>query len=180
MEDATDIVEASRATSLLKSAQKRREERESHLFIDIPSWNGDMVGEYKIIPKDHMMKLAKRVAAKMRTNGNDSTPGDIELIVHSCVGLYVRDPETGDRVPIEDEFGIVDFGRIAEVLGVEDQIQSSSDAVRYLTGERDDDSDEGWSENVEAINQHAQRISRWMRDPSKRTVDLQDLLSELA
>jgi hypothetical protein len=182
MQDDVELgtaVEATRSHALLQAAQKRREKRESHLFLDLPSWNGDMIGEYRLIPKDQFEKLAARVASKLRTNSSDTTAGDIELIVHSCVALYVRDPDSGDRVPIEDEFGVVDYGRIAGVLGVEDEIQNTTDAVRYMTAERDDE-DGSWTENVEAISRHAQRISTWMRDPSKRTVDIQDILSELA
>ncbi|HEY7414424.1 MAG TPA: hypothetical protein VH593_04470, partial [Ktedonobacteraceae bacterium] len=87
-----------------------------------------------------------------------------------------KDPETGERVPIEDEYGHVGYNRIAAVLGKEDELQSNSDVVRYLMSERNDDG--SWTENIAAISIHANAISRWMRDPSKRGVDLDDLLGE--
>lgn len=170
--------EQASATSLLKAAEARRAQRETNLFLDIPSWDGDMIGEYRLIPSKEMSKIAESVARKFKQNGNDPAVGDIAVIMHACVGLHMRDPETGKRVPIEDDLGIVGFNRIATVLGKEDDIKSNSDAVRYLTAERADDG--SWEENITAINHHAQRIQRWMRDPSKRTVDIEDLLSELA
>ena len=170
--------EMAKATSLLQAAEERRAKRETNLFLDVPSWDGDLVAEYKIIPPKEMTLIAERVARKFKQNSNDATIGDIELIIHSCVGLHMLDPDTGKRVAIEDEFGIVGYDRIASVLGKEDEVKSNADAVRYLTAERAEDG--SWEENVTAINQHAQRIQRWMRDPSKRTVDLQELLSELA
>lgn len=178
--DIGAATENARGASLLKSAEQRRAQREKHLFLDIPSWDGDLIGEYALIEKENMVRIAERMARKMRQDGADATIGDIELIVQACVGLHARDPQTGDRVPIEDEFGIVKFDRIASVLGVEDQIKSNADAVRYLTAERSDDDDDDWTENVTAINRHAAQISRWMRDPSRRSVDLEALLSELA
>lgn len=169
--------EAASATSLLKAAEARRAAREAHLFLDIPGWDGDMIGEYRIIPAKEMTVIAEGVARKFKANGSDPLIGDLEVIIHSCVGLHVNDPETGKRVPIEDEFGHVGYGRIADVLG-RDDITSNADAVKYLTGTRNEDG--SWETNVTAVNQHAQRIQRWMRDPSKRTVNIEDILSELA
>jgi hypothetical protein len=101
---------------------------------------------------------------------------DITLIVASCVGLYARDPETGERVPIEDEAGHVKYDRICHVLG-HDEITSNREAVKYLMGERAEQGD-GWVHNVVAVSIHADKISKWMQDPSKRTVDLEELLGE--
>lgn len=185
MEQHTEgALEAAKSLTILQQANKRREKREAHLFLDIPSWGGDLIGEYKIIEKNKITEIAERVATRMRSNqGNgqqtlDTTIGDIELIVHSCVGLHVMDPKSGTRIPLEDDLGHVGYGRIADVLGKSDDIESSTDAVRYLTGERDDETGT-WVENAAAIQQHAQRIQRWMRDPSKRTTSLEEALSEL-
>jgi hypothetical protein len=171
-------VNGARAQSLLERAEQKRQERESSLFLDIPSWDGDLIGEYQIVPQQELNKVAERVARRVRSGDRDSAKGDIDLIVMANVGLYVRDPESGDRVPIEDEAGIVGFDRIAMVLGKEELIKSNADAVRYLTAERNDKNGT-WIDNVVAIGIHAQSISRWMRDPSKRTIDLEELLGEL-
>jgi hypothetical protein len=99
------------------------------------------------------------------------------VIVAASVGLYMRDPDTRERVAIDDEYGHVGYDRIAKMLGKDDELRSNADAVRYLMSERDEDG--GWVENNMAISLHANAIGRWMRDPSKRGVDLDELLGEL-
>lgn len=175
--DIGGATEKASATSLLEAAEQRRAARERNLFLDVPSWNGDLIAEYRIIPAKEMTAIAERVARQIRNNNVDPSVGDIELIVHANVGLYMRDPESGDRVPIEDDIGHVGYNRIAIELGKEDEIKSNADAVRYLTAERTDDG--GWEENITAINRHAGRIQQWMNDPSRRTVDLGELLAGL-
>jgi hypothetical protein len=98
-------------------------------------------------------------------------------ITTACVGLHVRNPDTGERIPLEDEYGHVGYDRIAHILGKDDEIKSQGEAVRYLMAERDEEG--GWVENVMAMSLHAQSIARWMRDPSKQGIDLEELLGEL-
>ena len=166
-----------RGLSLLRDAEQKRSEREKSLFLDIPSWDGSLIGEYRLIDKNELTKLAERQIRRFRQGDRDTLKNDIELIVLSCVGLYARDPESGDRVSIEDEFGIVKYDRIGKVLGKDEEIKSASDAVKYLTAEREENG--VWEENSIAIGIHAQSISRWMRDPSKRTFDIEELLGEI-
>lgn len=167
--------------SLLKDAQRKRQARGHTLFLDVPSWDGDLICEYRVVDPDELRKVAERAFRRSRSNGQSpqAAEGDIDLIVTASVGLYAKDPETGKRVAIEDEFGHVGYNRIAKLLGKEDEIKSNSDAVRYLTGERSDDDEEGWVENVVAISLHSNAISNWMKDPSKQAVDLEALLGEL-
>lgn len=177
LEDIGTAVNGARGLSLLRQAEKERSEREKSLFLDVPSWDGSLIGEYRLIEKDQLRKLTERQLRRFRSGDRDTVQSDIELIVMACVGLYARDPESGDRVSIEDDFGIVTYDRIAKVLGKENEIKSNSDAVRYLTAEREENG--VWEENTIAIGIHAQSISRWMRDPSKRSFDLEELLGEL-
>lgn len=171
---ATD---GARSLSLLQKAQKERNERETHLFLDIPSWNGDLIGEYEIIDKDVLKDMAERNTKRIRQGGFDKVQADIDLILKAAVGLWVRDPESGDRVMLEDEHGQVGFDRIHIVLNKEHLIKSAAEAVRYLTGERGED-DDTWKENAVAIGMHSQTLSRWMKDPSKRSLNLEELLGE--
>lgn len=168
-----------RGRSLIQTADKARKSREKSLFLDIPSWDGALIGEYRVIDKNVLDRLTERQLRRVRSGGKiDATLNDIELILTACVGLWARDPESGDRVAIEDDGGIVGFDRIATVLGKEDSIKSAADAVRYLTAEvRNDDGT--WQENSIAIGMHSNTISRYMRDPSKRNVDLDSILGEL-
>jgi hypothetical protein len=167
-----------RGLSLLREAERKRSKRESSLFLDIPTWDGLLIGEYRVPDPEQLRIMAQRVMRQAR-NGNEVEPGanDISLIVTACVGLYARDSETGERVAIEDEYGHVGYNRIAHVLGKEDEITSNREAVKYLMGERDEEGD-GWVHNVVAVSMHADKISKWMRDPSKRGVDIEELLGE--
>jgi len=163
--------------SLLKEAEKRRQEREHTLFLDVPSWDGDLIAEYRVLPKEDLLRLAETAIRRSRNgNRNEAGANDISVIAASCVGLYVKDPETEERVPIEDELGHVGYNRIAHMLGKEDELRSNRDAIRYLMGERTKDG--GWTENIMAISIHASAIGKWMRDPSRSGVDLEDLLGE--
>jgi len=180
-DDVTKVgtaLEDASGQSLLKKAQKKRQEREHTLFLDVPSWDGDLVCEYKVVPPEKLRKVAEAAMRRMR-NGELPKPAanDVAMIIAAAVGLYALDPETGERVPVEDEFGHVGYDRIAKLLGVEDEIKSNDEAVRYLMAERDEDG--GWVENVMAMSLHANAIGRWTRDPSKQGVDLEELLGEL-
>lgn len=167
-----------RGASLIRQAEQTRQKRENSLFLDIPSWDGALIGEYRIIDKIVLQKLTERQIRRFRSGDRDTVKNDIELILTACVGLWARDPESGDRVAIEDDVGIVKFDRIAQVLGKGEEIKSAIEAVKYLTAEvrREDGT---WEENSMAIGIHSQSIGRWMRDPSKRSLDIEDLLGEL-
>jgi hypothetical protein len=166
-----------RGLSLLQEAEKRRAEREDSLFLDVPTWGGDLICEYRVVPPNDLRRIAESAMRNAR-NGNQEEPAtnDIRLIVAASVGLYMKDPESGDRVPVEDEMGHVGYDRIAILLGKDDELHSNADVVRYLMSARNDDGT--WTENITAISLHANTISNWMRDPSKRGVDLDELLGE--
>lgn len=171
-----------RAMSLLQAAEERRDKREQNLFLDVPSWDGDLVAEYAVIPKHELKEMGERQLRSLRhaQNGQDADRirFDIELIVRACEGLHALDPNNGDRVPLEDENGNVGYGRIGALLGKPDIITDSTIAVLYLMGTRDYENNT-WEENTMAVTTHARAISRWMSDPSKRTFDLEALLGEL-
>jgi len=171
-------LETARGLSLLQAAEQRRATRENHLFLEIPTWDGDLIGEYKVVPKEELKVMAERAIRRQR-NGSELDPSqnDIDLILSSCIGLYAFDREEGERVPIEDEFGHVSYNRIAKILGKEDEITSASMAVKYLMGDRTENGD--WVENMIAISMHGDRIGRWMRDTSKSGASaLEALLGE--
>lgn len=168
--------------SLLKQAQKKRQTRQRTFFLDVPSWDGDLICEYQVVDPDVLKKVAAGAIRRARNGGEqEAAANDVDLIVAAAVGLYAKHPETGERVPIQDEHGHVGYGRIAKLLDKDDEIKSQAQAVRYLMAERDDDSEDGgWVENIMAMSLHADAISRWMKDPSKHGVDLETILGELS
>lgn len=178
LEGIDESLGAARSQSLLQAAEQRRSERETSLFLDVPTWNGDLIAEYRVVEPKKLRKMAEAAMRQARNNGAEIEPGanDLRLIVASCVGLYMKDPETGERVPIEDEFGHVGYDRIAALLGKDDEIKSNTEAVKYLTGEREEDG--SWTYNIVAVSMHADAIAKWTRDPSKRGLDLEALLGE--
>jgi hypothetical protein len=168
--------------SILKDAQKRRQERKSTLFLAVPSWDGELICEYRVVPPGDLAKIAEGAIRRARSsNGKPEEPAanDIAMIVAASVGLYVKNPENGEQVPIEDEFGHVGYDRIALVLGKQDQIKSNADAVRYLMSERDPDDQDEWVTNIMAISLHANAIGKWMKDPGSQNIDMEALLGEL-
>lgn len=179
MEGIDQQVDSARGLSLLQDAEQRRAEREHSLFLDVPTWNGDLIAEYRVPSPDNLRKLAEAAIRRVRSNNGKNEPGanDVSLIAAANVGLYMKDPETEDRVPIEDEVGHVGYDRIATTLGKDGELQSQFDVIRYMMAERNDDGT--YTQNVLAISMHANAIQRWMRDTSKRGVDLEDLLGEL-
>ena len=179
-EGVDTALEEAQSLTLLQDAAKRRQKREHTLFLDVPSWGGDMIAEYRVVPPDELRKVADAAMRRARQANGQIKPAenDVQMIIAACVGLYLKHPETGERVPIEDQYGHVGYDRIAHVLGKDDVIKSNSEAVRYVMAERGTDDDE-WVENVMAMSLHATTLGRWMRDPSKRGVDLEELLGEL-
>jgi hypothetical protein len=149
------------------------------LYLDVPSWNGDLIAEYRVVPPEDLKRIAENALRRARSGLPEPADNDISMIIAACVGLYMKNPETNgeERVALEDEFGIVKYDRIAIMLGKEDEIKDNRTAVRYLMSERDENG--GWTPNVMAISLHANAIARWTKDPSKHSIDVDELLGEL-
>jgi hypothetical protein len=169
---------ASAANTLLQKAQERRQKRESTLFLDVPTWDGDLIAEYAILDPDAMKAFASQAAANAR-NGAEPGSNDMLLIARMCVGLHVWDGEANKRVSIIDEFGHVGYDRIAKFLGKDHILTSQAEAIKYVMSERDKNDPDKYVVNLIAINLHAASIQKWMRDTSKRSVNLEELLGEL-
>lgn len=172
--------ELARSLSLLDRAKAKRAERETHLFLEVPSWDGDLVAEYRVLGSKELEVISDNVTRKIRAGEADQIRADLEVIAKSNVALHMVDPETGDRVTLEDEGGPIGYDRVALLFNMEDQLTSVFKTIQYLTGERKEDGAPGeWQENPTAISQHANRIARWMRDPSKSGIGvLEELLGE--
>jgi hypothetical protein len=171
--DSVAAVEEAKGLSLLRAAEKRRESSGQTLFLDIPSWGGDLIAEYKVLERTRVETLIRKIQSASRDGSGNSaaarTAADIDLLIEANVGIYAYDAEAeaeadGDpaagRVPIKDDTGIVTFGRIGPVLGQD--FKSVREAVLYLM-----------KNNGVAITAHAVVVARWMRDPSKTASDLE-------
>lgn len=170
-------LDSAQSLTLLQEAQKKRQKRERTLFLDVPSWNGDLIAEYRVVPPEDLRRIAEGALRRARNGRPEPAENDISMIIASCIGLYMKNPEGEGRVALEDEFGIVKYDRIAGLLGKEDEIKDNRTAVRYLMSERDENG--GWTPNVLAISLHANAIAKWTKDPSKNSADVDELLGEL-
>src|SRR3954468_24834280 len=137
--DEPVIEETSRAANLLQKAQERRQKRETHLYLDVPTWDGDLVAEYRILDPDEMRMLADQTAARLRQGDAEPGSNDMDLLNAMCVGLHVFDREETKLEPIIDDFGIVNFTRIDKFLGKQHILKTAFDAIKYLMSERDPD-----------------------------------------
>lgn len=161
----TTAAEEAKGVSLLKQAEGNRQKRTHSLFLDIPSWNGDLIAEYRTVARPALEGMIRKIQQEMKNN-NDSnarTAADIDLILATNVGIYAYNPEGGpepedQREAITDGAGTVTYGRIGPILGKE--LPSARRAVMYLFAKDGEDSGV-------AISAHALTIARWMQDPSK-------------
>lgn len=154
--------EEAKGISLLRHAEQRRAESKDALFLDVPSWNGDLIAEYRVVDRTRLETMVRKIQQEAKGNNNTArTQADIDLILEANVGLYAYDAEGGPeeadrRAPIEDDLGLVPYTRVSMVLGKNGMINSARAAVLYL-----------FKDNAVAISAHALTIARWMRDPSK-------------
>lgn len=177
----TTAVEEAKGVSLLRKAAERREKRVHAAFIDVPSWDGDLIAEYQVVNRGKLETMARKISAESK-GGNESslrTAADIDFIVEACVGLYAYDPE-GDseearRVAITDDLGKVPYTRFGDILvriaGEGRTVTHAPRTAREVvlkTFAKDNE------DPAVPISAHAMMIARWMRDPSKAptTLDL--------
>src|SRR4051812_46786905 len=90
LEDLDTSLDGVQSLSLLKEAQRRRQERERTLFLDVPSWDGDMICEYRVVPPEELRRIAERTMRRVRNSHGDSgSTNDIDIIIAASVGLYM-------------------------------------------------------------------------------------------
>jgi hypothetical protein len=167
--------EEARGVSLLRQASQRRDASSGVLYLDVPSWNGDMQAGYRVVDRSKLEALIRKSQqlARQGTNAsNQRIRADIDVILEANMGLYAYDASiAGDdedlrRVPIEDEFGLVTWDRFGEILkrirpttpDLKGSWQVVLEAFKHPKAD---------SYNGVAVSAHAMTIARWMRDPSK-------------
>lgn len=164
--DATAADVAGGGGSVLDRIKKRRTNTVDTLWIDVPSWGGDLKAEYKVLDPDEIQKMIRRVQARQRKGEGqkyDSTP-DIDFLVKACIGVKAVDLET-------DEEQVLTSGFTMDLVGMldpkdEDEnpitIKDPRGLVAYLV-----------KYNGIALAAHAQKIARWMQDTAKSVEDPQ-------
>lgn len=161
LEPGTTAVEtAGDARSLLDKIKDRRENREDILKIDIPSWDGDLKAEYKVIAREDIEQMIRRVRFRQsggRSNGvnNAGTEADADFLIKACIGVIAVDQETGAETKIADGYNRT----LIEILEPENTNDEKGLVVYLFKG------------NSIALAAHGQKIARWMQDTSKPIED---------
>ncbi len=164
--DATAADVAGGGGSVLDRVKRRRTNKADTLWIDIPSWGGDMKAEYQVLDPDEVQKMIRRVQARQRKGGDqryDSTP-DLDFLVKACIGVKAVDAETEEEQVLASGYEM----KLVEMLDPQDEdgnpitIRDQRGLVAYLV-----------KHNGIALAAHAQKIARWMQDTAKPVEDPQ-------
>lgn len=156
------------ARSILKQIAERRDKREDYLTLDIPTWDGELRARYEILGTDEIQKMIRR--QRTRAAGNSKNPSigaeaDADFLIKSCIGIFAYDVENDVEVEIAKGYDL----SIAQILEPKDkdtgapiEIKTERQLVMYLMG---------W-ENI-VVQSHAQKVGRWMQNPSLDVSDPQ-------
>lgn len=164
--------------SLLQKADKRRKQRSDHLFLDIPSWDGDLIGEYSPVARKVLEAMIRKSMQEAKRSGGASTDArvraDVDIIQRACCGLWIRDDDGEDSTTLHLAGGDTvqakqimangipaTFATVNQIIGKPD-INSSLEIILYLFGGDKPGGDPGVP-----ISAHAMVIARYMRDPSR-------------
>lgn len=160
-EDGDSITEAENlgvpVTSILEDIRKTRDEslENETVKFHIPTWDGDLVAEYRLLPRKLVETLGKK-------SGKGDMRADMDFIARSCVGIYANNKDLGTLIPIRvggnsagPEAPLVRYTEdLTGLLGKED-LKDPYKIIRYM-----------FKNNEVAIGTHAARIFTWMTDPS--------------
>jgi hypothetical protein len=155
--------------SLLDRVKARRDERDSFLTIDIPSWDGELKARYQVLHRSDIEKMVKRIRARQNKNGNDATSGsdaDLDFLIKACVGIVAHDNETDEEEVIADGYVL----SLAAMLEPHDEFDNPIDItnerqlVAYLMGKGD---------SSIALASHSMKVARWMQDTTAPVEDPQ-------
>lgn len=171
LEEGSAVEIAADAVSILDRAKKERDDRGDTIEIDIPSWDGDLKAEYKLLDRSEIEKMLRRVRG--RTSRGDTSAGteaDLDFLNKACVKLLAYDRDTDTTVTVSDGFDpdvIVPilqpmYPKSHPMAGQPVPIKDHRQLISYLIG---------WN-NI-ALAAHCQKLARWMQDTSKGTEDPQ-------
>lgn len=172
-ESAADVL---LGQSILDRAKARRAGRDlDHEWFDIPSWDGELKGRYKVLERDDVERMVRSVKMRNVSNGKGNQAGqsnrgagaesDLDFIVKACVNLKVHDNETEEEKELCISYSDIDSIKElfddpdhAELHSAVESIRSPREAVAFLMGY-----------NGIAIASHAAKLARWMQDTSKES-----------
>lgn len=159
IEPGTEAAEiAADSKSLLDRIKAARDEREDVLTIDIPSWDGDLQAKYRVVHRQEIEKMVRRIRSRASGNGDSGSAADVDFLINACVGIQAYDSETDVTRPLTSGY----TSELASMLGNPDGTETPKQLVAYL-----------FKGNTIAIGAHAIKVARWMQDTTKPIEDPQ-------
>lgn len=143
--------------SLLGRLKAQREERlaDEHLDLPIPSWEGNLVGRYRVLRRDEMNRIWGGTRPGSRQPGQRNPNSDRDFIAAACQAILARDEE-GNLITLLEDSGVpMTYGEaLAGQLGID--AQGAREVIGYVFGD-----------NELAISAHGLKIFEWMQDTSR-------------
>jgi hypothetical protein len=151
--------------SILQRAQEERDEklRQLTLKLDIPSWDGVFVAEYKLLPRNLVESMQQRSRSKKDINS------EMDMIARACVNIWVRDPDSGRLIELDEDKPVRYTVDLLKVLGKTKLLEGKkSEKEPYITIRH------MFAGNELSIGAHAFQLITWMADPTSYTGEEED------
>lgn len=141
--------------SRLQQLKERRERLlDATLMVEVPSWQGDLLGEFRVLGESERAKIERR----QQQRGNDKPHLlFVDLIATACVRLHLRNEE-GTPEPLRHAGQDVRFDDTLAALMGWDDCRTEADIVMHCFGH-----------NTVALRAMSERIAGWMQDPRPAT-----------
>lgn len=160
-EEDDDVQLGTNIASILDRANEERDERlkRETIKFDIPTWDGALVAEYKLLPRQLVEAMQRRA------RGKRDTQSEMDMIARSCVNIYARDPDTEklvalDEVPLRYTRDLLAKLGKANLLDGKEPEKEPYIVIRHM-----------FAGNDIAIGAHSFRLITWMSDPSAFSTD---------
>lgn len=139
-------------------ARFRALQDEHHVDVDVPGFNGLLVGRYGLMPQDRIEARAK--AIERVPKAQQPLTASMDLIIESCISLWFREDEVLRPLDADDDTIRYDH-RLANVLGITvDANTTARDILRRVFTVNG-------TLNTAAIMSHANEIGAWMENVSR-------------
>jgi hypothetical protein len=115
--------------SILRRAQERRKEQTDELDLDIPSWDGALVGHYQVVDRTTLQGDAQKILKRKGDQSQSAIESDIKFLLRATVAFSVRDPDDGKLIRLQDEHEF-DIGvrELPRYLEIQDEVSNSGHA----------------------------------------------------
>jgi len=152
--------------SLLDALAAQRDELATNreVYMPIPGYEREamtLMAKYRLLDGEELAKIGVRVQRQFtkRQFYERNIYAAIDIMIESCVGLFVEMPD-GGKIQLENEGRkIIGYNEdLAEALKFTDEIDPNQQARSVVLGL--------FANNIVALQQHSILLGRWMGDTS--------------